>query len=136
MKSSLGIALTFFAVAMSPSSIAQTPDPTPHRGSIQIQGPDIEQNYRNGQGTISKSWAQATPLTKKEGRQQLAILENTLTQKQKDIRRSALDSGISFINSCSDKGCSALSRSYPGNSSYRVDIEIKTGLAFTGTAPQ
>jgi hypothetical protein len=136
MKNSFCFALAVCVATISLPGIAQTPKPTQNRGTIQIQGPDIEQNYQNGQGTISKSWAQVTPLTKKEARQQLAILENSLTQKQKDIRRSALDSAIRFINQCPDKGCTApASASWPG-SKYRVDIELFEGLAFTGTPPQ
>jgi hypothetical protein len=67
----------------------------------------------------------------------LAILENSLTQKQKDIRRSALDSAIRYINQCPViGGCPApASQSWPG-SKYRVDIEIFEGSAFTGTPPQ
>jgi hypothetical protein len=136
MKNLFGVTLALCVATTSTLGIAQTSKPIPNRGTIQIQGPDIEQNFQNGQGTISKSWTQAIPLTKKEARQQLAILENSLTQKQKDIRRSALDSAIRFINQCPEKGCTApASGSWPG-SKYRVDIELFEGLAFTGTPPQ
>ncbi len=107
-----------------------------NRGTIQIQGPDITQNVRNGQGTISYSWTQATAPTKKEGRQQPAILENQLTATQKADRRAALDSAINFINSCPVAGCSAPApRSWPPGIAKRVDINVIEGAAFTGTAP-
>jgi hypothetical protein len=110
-----------------------------HRGTIQIQGPDITEEVRNGQGTLSQSWSQAVPLTKKEGRQKLAIIENLLTKKQKEIRRSALDAAITFINNCPDQGCTIpLTKSWPGTlgKEYRVDIQFFAGSGFTGTPPQ
>ena len=132
MKSLSCLALAFCATTILLPEIASAQ----HRGSLQIQGPDLTQNYQNGQGTLSSSWTVATPITKKEARQRLATIENQLTQKQKDIRREALDKAIRFINQCPDKGCSGrISESWPG-SKYRVDIEIFEGSAFTGTAPQ
>jgi hypothetical protein len=122
------LSLVAFALFGIDSASAQ------NRGRIQIQGPDITQNVSNGSGTISYSWSQATALTKKEGRQQLAILENQLTATQKADRRSALDSAINFINQCPTTGCNTATRSWPGTSK-RVDIEIIAGIAFTGTAP-
>jgi hypothetical protein len=107
-----------------------------NRGSIQIQGADITQNVRNGQGTISESWAQATPITKKEGRQKLANLENQLTAAQKAARTAALQSAINFMNSCPAAGCTATTRSYPPGNPTRVDVNVFDGVAFTGTAPQ
>jgi hypothetical protein len=132
MKNSFCLAIALCIATISLPEIASAQN----RGTIQIQGPDIQQNFQNGQGTLSQSWSQATPLTKKEARQKLAIIENLLTQKQKDIRSSALDSAIRFINQCPIKGCTAPgSGSWPG-SKYRVDIELFEGSAFTGTPPQ
>jgi hypothetical protein len=132
MKNLSCLALTFCAATFLFPGIASAQ----HRGTIQIQGPDITQNYQNGQGTLSQSWSIPTPLTKKEARQKLAIIENQLTQKQKDIRREAIDKAIRFINQCPDKGCTAPdSGSWPGTK-YRVDIELFQGSAFTGTPPQ
>jgi hypothetical protein len=137
MKNLLSVALTFCVAALAMPVIAQTPQATTHRGSIQIQGSDITQNYRNGQGTISFSWAQSTPLTKKEGRQQLAILENMLTAAQKKDRREGLDMAITYINRCPDNGCEKpVQRNFPPGKEKRVDIVVDTGFAFTGTPPQ
>jgi len=99
-----------------------------HRGRIQIQGPDIPQ------GTISASWTQKKPISKKEGRQKLALLEMQLTSRARSIRKHALTSAINYINRCPVNGCGIVSRSWPGTK-YRVDIEIIEGYAFTGIAP-
>jgi hypothetical protein len=131
MKNLSCLALTLSAATFLLPGIALAQ----YRGTIQIQGPDITQNYRNGQGTLSESWSQAAPPTKKEGRQKLANIENLLTKAQKDTRRDALDSAITYINRCPDKGCPVGDRSWPG-SKYRVDIQIFEGSAFTGTPPQ
>lgn len=110
----------------------------PNYGRIQIQGPDITANYskNKGEGTISEPWNQLNPPTKKEGRQLLAKLENQLNDKQKQVRKKALQQAIDYINNCPVKGClSEDIKSWPG-SSYRVDIEIRVGAAFTGEAPK
>jgi hypothetical protein len=135
MRSSAVLTLTLWAAtALLPGIVLAQ-----HRGTIQIQGADITENVRNGQGTLSQTWSQATPITKKEGRQKLANIENLLTKTQKDIRRTALDSAIKFINNCPDKGCEIPNtRSWAGTTgaSYRVDIQLFEGSAFTGTPPQ
>lgn len=135
-----------------------------NRGSLQAQGPDISRQdaarmngttcsnvtgvikggYRNGEGTISWSWARATIPTKTEAMAALTCLEYTLTSTQRSHRNQrAFPEAASYIaESVRDGRDVELPKSWrdPGQSRNRVDITIFAGRAFSGTlltaAPQ
>ena len=107
-------------------------DEKAHRGRIQIQGPDMDEE-------ISWAWAQDTPPTKEDGLRELDKLYDSLTDKQKKARKEAYDKARKWIRNLPEAGVDAqVSKSW-GNkddSKKRIDIEVIKGKAFTGTDPE
>lgn len=103
-----------------------------NRGRIQVQGSDVPLN-------LSWAWARPTPPTAQEALTQLARIEAGLTKGQRDVRTEAFQRARRQIQQCqASGGCDApMSRSYQNRNlpravrDARVDIEIRTGRAFT-----
>lgn len=103
----------------------------PHRGRIQIQGPDMDPE-------ISWAWAQDTPPTKADGLRELDRLYNSLSKSQKKVRTAAYDKARKWIRGLPEDGVGPVSKSW-GNqedTSKRIDIEVIKGKAFTGADPE
>ena len=110
----------------------QDPEEPAHRGRIQIQGPDMDEE-------ISWAWAQDTPPTKADGLRELDRLYNSLTNRQKRARADAYAKARKWIRELPAAGVDAqVSKSW-GNKddkSKRIDIEVIKGKAFTGEDPE
>ena len=100
----------------------------PHRGRIQIQGPDMNPE-------ISWAWAQDAPPTKADGLRELDKLYDSLTDKQKKARKDAYAKVRTWIRNCPEAEADAQISQTWGNkddSKKRIDIEVIKGKAFTG----
>lgn len=107
-------------------------DENAHRGRIQIQGPDMDEE-------ISWAWAQDTPPTKEDGLRELDKLYDSLTDKQKKARRDAYAKARKWIRNRPEAGVDARVSQSWGNkddSKKRIDIEVIKGKAFTGKDPE
>lgn len=104
---------------------APTPSDDSFRGRIQIPGTDLE---------ISAPWTQSSPPTKAQGLIWLNNLWNSLSRSQQRDRKSAYDKAITYISRCPITGCPPDSRTFQDpqrkDPRARIDIEIKTGVAF------
>ncbi len=98
----------------------------PHRGRIQIQGPDMRPE-------ISEKWARQTPLPTAEGLTMHDRLVAQLTRTQLRNRRQAIPNSRRFINNNTVQTPPRFSRSFRdrGQRHNRVDIEVHTGTAFS-----
>jgi hypothetical protein len=79
-----------FMIALPEEDVEAPADEKPHRGRIQIQGPDMDPE-------LSWAWAQDTPPTKAEALAKLDELVGQLTAKQKEAREDAIKKVRKFI---------------------------------------
>jgi hypothetical protein len=132
-----------------------------NRGRLQAQGPDIDRQtaenadgttcqqpsgtftlsggYRNGEGNISWSWSRSADVTKDEALDAFQCISNALTPTQRANRsQNAFPSATNRIITAPTTGIDApYSNSWHDNnqpSNRRVDIEVRVGRAFTGSA--
>lgn len=132
-----------------------------NRGRLQAQGPDIDSQtaqaangttcqqpsgtftlsgaYNNGEGTISWAWNRTTDVTKDEALDGLQCVSNALTPTQRANRsQNAFSDAANRITTAPTTGIDAqfIKSYHDGNqpSNRRVDIEVRVGRAFTGTA--
>ena len=102
-------------------------DPPQHRGRIQVQGGGLE---------LSFPWARPTPMTKVEGLAGLAGLKAMLTRGQLADRDDAFLDAAAFITATLHTCPPDISRTFQNRTvrqrrgDERVDIEIRTGVAF------
>jgi hypothetical protein len=109
-----------------------TPPEQENRGSIQIQGKDI-----NAPGnTISWSWSRTTPVPASEGLAELASLWDTLSRGQKKQRDEAYPRIVKYITNAPPTG---IPPNWPGKTfqnrqtrtgTERIDLVVVTGIAF------
>ena len=98
-----------------------------HRGRLQVQGGGIELSY---------PWARNAPMTKAEALSGLMGLKSQLPKRELAIRNEAFSRAQAFINSTLVTAPPPISRTFqnknlPSRSrDARVDIEIRTGVAF------
>lgn len=96
-----------------------------HRGRIQAQGKNLEE---------SEAWSQNEPPTVRQGLEMIEKLENKISKKDFEIRKSAFNKVKKLINNAGEtNGIDApvsLSFRAEGFVKERVDIEIKKGKAF------
>jgi len=131
--------------------VVQTGDNPPkrHAGVLQVQGADIKESppdpavvtrsgYTFSNDTLSWSWSQPSPLGGVTALEMLSGFVNTyglLNSQQKGIRKPAFVQASQFIvNAMTAGGTGPTTRSYNANyprvPDARVDIEVKSGLAF------
>ena len=109
-----------------------------HRGRLQAQGPDIEQDRAgNGHGNISRGWAQNQPYLASKAYTDLEAIRTDLTGPQADARRFAFAKARIFIQRAQSQGGldHPVSATFPrlkrsDTAGVRVDIEVKAGRAF------
>jgi hypothetical protein len=97
-----------------------------HRGRLQAQGPRTEQ---------SQPWSQEDPLTASDGHKLLRNLEESLSQPERIERRVAFEKARGWIAAAAGNGGvnAPVSKKFwdlKGSRDIRVDIEVRTGLAF------
>ncbi len=96
-----------------------------NRGRIQAQGENLEQ---------SESWAQDEPPTKKDGLSMLDKLKNKIPKFEAKKRDKAFAKAQKYIEQASKNGglnaSSFASFKVKGNPKERIDIEVRTGVAF------
>ena len=108
-------------------AVATIPGSTPrviHRGRIQAQGDGLKE---------SVAWSQPDPPTVAEGLAMLEALEAKLTKKQLKACTIAFQMAERFIvNTGASGGVTDEIRSFadPKTKAIRVDIEVKSGVAF------
>jgi hypothetical protein len=121
-----------FMIALPEEDVEAPAEEKPHRGRIQIQGPDMDPE-------LSWAWAQDTPPTKAEALAKLDELVGKLTSKQKEAREDAIKKVRKFIEEAPETGIDAQYINSWGNDKdpkKRVDIEVRKGKAFTGKPPK
>lgn len=121
-----------FMIALPEEDVEAPVEEKPHRGRIQIQGPDMDPE-------LSWAWAQDTPPTKEEALKKLDELVGQLTAKQKEAREDAIKKVRKFIEEAPETGIDAQYINSWGNDKdpkKRVDIEVRKGKAFTGKPPK
>jgi len=121
-----------FMIALPEEDVEAPTEEKPHRGRIQIQGPDMNPE-------LSWAWAQDTPPTKAEALAKLDELVGKLTAKQKEAREDAIKKVRKFIEEAPETGIDAqYINSWPNDKDpkKRVDIEVRKGKAFTGKPPK
>ncbi len=94
-----------------------------HRGRIQAQGGGTEK---------SQSWSQDDPLTKKQGLSLLKSLWNSLTKKEKELRKKPYEDAQRYIENVNG-GIDAVKKKTFRNrktKDVRIDIEVLAGSAF------
>lgn len=134
IQTNLAIPMTDYSVStiVGTAGVIVVVDEKPHRGRIQIRGPDMDEEF-------SWAWAQDTPPTKQDSLRELDKLYNSLTKKQKKARKDAYAKARKWIRELPETGVDAqVSKSW-GNkddSSKRIDIEVIKGKAFTGKDPE
>jgi hypothetical protein len=79
-----------FMIALPEEDVEAPTEEKPHRGRIQIQGPDMNPE-------LSWAWAQDTPPTKAEALAKLDELVGKLTAKQKEAREDAIKRYASLL---------------------------------------
>jgi len=130
--------LPFFL--LDPPNPQQSPpdlhDGGDNRGSIQVQGPDIKQNWRNGEGTLSETWNSSSPPWVSQGYMMELQLRKLLTKSQLNRRQGAFQKLETQFERCAAAGgCAAYplghNYSFAGiGSGVRVDLVIDSGIAF------
>jgi hypothetical protein len=121
-----------FMIAIPEEDVESPAEEKPHRGRIQIQGPDMSPE-------LSWAWAQDTPPTKAEALAKLDELVGQLTAKQKEAREDAIKKLRKFIEEAPEAGIDAQYINSWGNDKdpkKRFDIEVRKGKAFTGKPPK
>jgi hypothetical protein len=97
-----------------------------HRGGIQAQGKNLEE---------SVSWKQENPLTAEDVKLKITELKDKLSKMDLKVREDAFKRAERFIDNacpCGVQGDSKKTFLVKGTASERVDIEVNSGLAFTG----
>ncbi len=96
-----------------------------HRGRIQAQGKKLE---------ASETWSQNKPPTKKDGLNMLEKLKNKIPKSEAKIRETAFKKAAKYIEQASKNGglnaTAFNSFNVKGTKRERVDIEVRTGIAF------
>lgn len=100
-----------------------------HRGRLQVQGPDMQNPEP------SRPWAQKHPPDNATGLAWLAELRQECTRSQRRRRRQAFPRAERFIKYAQGSGLEApVSKSFTTDgepTSYRVDLEVRKGDAFS-----
>ncbi|MEM8524119.1 MAG: hypothetical protein AAGG68_05735 [Bacteroidota bacterium] len=99
-----------------------------HRGRIQAQGGDNDLES-------SQSWSQEEPLNKEDGLRLLEELKNQIPEEEANKRKYAFKKVQEFIEEAAENGgvdssIRNISFLEPGTKDTRVDIEVKSGIAF------
>jgi len=118
----------------APPVVTQTPGSPVNRGSIQIQGSDINAPG----GTISWSWARSGPVPAREGLAELAALWSTLSRRQQAIRDQAYARAQKRIQTAPPlglpQGVHLPYQNDPGrrgrDNTARIDLVVDLGVAF------
>jgi Domain of unknown function (DUF4157) len=98
-----------------------------HRGRIQVQGGGLEKSF---------PWARPAPMTKAEAQAGMEALRLTLSRRELQVRSEAFASAKKFIDSTLHTCPPQISRTFQNKAirqsggEERVDIEIRTGIAF------
>ena len=97
-----------------------------HRGRFQAQGKHLEE---------SEPWAQDEPLYIDQAQSKLTCLQEKISPHERRKRKNAFVQCESFIIRASENGGitiidKPLRKSFPGNSTERVDLEVLKGKAF------
>lgn len=97
-----------------------------HRGRIQAQGGGVEK---------SEAWSQDKPLSAKRGLSLLARLVAKLTAKDRADRDKPIQNAERFIKTAGKNGgvFAPVFKSFlaKGSKDKRIDIEVRSGKAFT-----
>lgn len=99
-----------------------------HRGRIQAQGGENDLES-------SQSWSQEKPLSQKDGLRLLENLKNQIPEEEVKKREYAFKKAQEFIEEAAENGgvdssIRNISFLEPGTKDTRVDIEVKSGIAF------
>jgi RHS repeat-associated protein len=118
--------LNIYTYAASPAGWVDPLGLAAHRGRVQAQGVKLEE---------SVSWNQDTPLTAVDAKQKLEELKGKLSKKDLKIREGAFEQAERWIDrACKCGGLQQEERrtfQVKGTAHERVDIEIRSGKAFT-----
>ena len=85
---------------------------------------------------LSRPWSQETPHKAEVALNDLQDLQDACNHSQRDLRKTAFAQAKRFIEQARDgNGVGRISESFPrknrgNNPTARVDIEVKSGLAF------
>ena len=99
-----------------------------HRGRIQVQGKDMQEDE-------SRAWSQGSARLASDAHKDLADLEDSISTAQRDLRRRAFCKARRFVTNASDKGgvAAPVTQSFSDprlDRTARVDIEVNRGTAF------
>lgn len=113
--------------AISTDTTTTDDNQTQHRGRIQVQGGGLEKSF---------PWARPMPMTKAEALAGMAALKATLSKRELEVRTEAFVSAAKFINQTLHTCPPQVSKTFQNKAirqkggEERVDIEIRTGVAF------
>lgn len=107
------------------TKVLQTSTSPVHRGRFQAQGPKLES---------SEAWARPIPPSTEEGEAMLLKLESKLERPDATIRQIAFNEARNFIQRAHAAGGvnAEMKKTFMvrNTCSDRVDVEIRSGLAF------